>query len=289
MDTNKLKKIINIDWKNRQYQGVIEKAIETQFDLAVEAGVIPAHIENCGLTVSKKWLSSQSNLSNFYTQDFWSQISEISEGKKISLDYETHINKYFSSLEDLINEEIEGVEDKDIFLALLDLDKVNKHFTKKSVETLHVHFDKEVWGDYDYISFNEDLKSNIESQIADKVEMPDGFSKWVAKTQGIDLGLNTPSDKMALIIWKKKMCDIKITKKIFIEVIESLSNNNEINQEQWDIILEKTGTPKWLLSVMERSWNTRISYGKDRIREMDNNGGFSAPTKANFISLSPGS
>lgn len=287
MDTSKLKKIINLDWKVSQYEGAINRVIKTQFDLAMLAGYIPAHIERNHILVSKTWLSRQEQLETGYTRDFWDQVAELSQGKKISLDYETHIHLYYSSLEDFLKNEFEDIDEEDVFLAFLDLEKVNKHFTKKSIKELHILFDNnDEWKDIIY--FDADLKAGLKKALDYNPEMPDGYSNWVAKTQPLNLGLNTPSNKMALILWKKAMADIKITKKVFNEVIETLSNDEEINREQWAIILQKVGTPKWLLSVMDSYWNTRISYGKDRIREMDSNNEFYPPTKANFIQLAPG-
>ena len=165
-------------------------------------------------------------------------------------------------------------------LLFLTWKKTNKYFSKKSVECLNLYFDSSTWNDRMW--FDKELKINIETQIANKVEMPAGFNNWVVKTTPVSLGLNTPENKMAMMVWKKTMADLKITKKVFNKVIETLSKDTTINNQQWDIILEKVGTPKWLLTVMGSFWSSKVSYGKGRIREMDSNGEFDKP-KANLI------
>jgi hypothetical protein len=87
-----------------------------------------------------------------------------------------------------------------------------------------------------------------------------------------------------MMVWVKKMGEIKITQKVFNKVIDTLSKDTTINNQQWDIILEKSGTPKWLLKKLNSSnhlWLSAHRYGRERLREMERNSESYGPTLSN--------
>jgi hypothetical protein len=274
IDETKIRVLADLDYK---YGEVINREVRNQFDLALENGDITAYIDSNIIETSaitfKKLFSDTKYYDLMAERNFWGAVAEISNGKKISLAFESHLELYYSSLQYFIEEYFPKVPRCVIVWAMLDLEKASKYFTKQSIKVLNLRIGRKQY----YL--DNDLEKNIENYIEDKANMPVGFHNWVAKTTPVSLGLNMPENKMAMMVWQRKIGEIKITQKVFNKVIETLSKDTTINNQQWDIILEKVGTPKWLSDWHYKSYKPTEKYGANAIYDLILKGTFERDSK----------
>jgi len=233
----------------------IRNMVDDRFNLSMSKGFIKAYIPDATtdnfIYVSCNFLDDLKNNLELYEDeinDFWKEIADYDCGKKIGFigglkssypfyDFED------SSISSLFLNESSSLFKFDahvIFLAMLDLNKTYKYFTKASLETINFKFVKKDGSIHN--NSLEDLADYF-SSIYIYNDVPKGFKDYLKKQEIVNHNLSVPENKMSMLIWEKKINSIKITQKIWEQIGFSLSKTYRV--EQWSILESLLKGKKW--------------------------------------------
>lgn len=207
---------------------------------------------------------------------FWDDVEYRFDGKKSTL----HLNGTYTTLEKeqaFIMEKLNRTQlfqkypTEVVVKALLDLDKANQYFGTRVLNELWLirsypggqNYEMVSYGKREVGFFEVELFDWMESLSISSNELPAGFHSFFDKIKPKDLKLNKPGNKMAVMVWQSKMKNVKITQKLWRQILLSMSIDKDLRTVQWDTISDNLNNqaPKWLISEISKgSWMSSSPY-----------------------------
>ena len=229
---------------------------------------------------------------------FWSAVDKYADGKKICINDGFRVEKKFFELDKFIEainlngnrtdtNKYTSVSAESIILYFLDLEKMNKYFTKGTISNFNITV---LDDDDNCIGFDGGLECAFSDTIGHKAVFPSGYYNWVNRV--VDKKLKLPKsldNEIQFKIWCNVAKNTKITQKYLKELVGWENTYNPckrlgnypveclqfIIDKDYDII-NKVYFKKLYSAISDHHWNSdhkiphlsEISCGEKAMKQM---------------------